>query len=70
MRDQLSKAEHYRKLAAKNHELAKFAQPAYLGDFIGVLPCATPFMAREASKLAGKQLGPRGAERLARCARL
>jgi hypothetical protein len=28
-----SRADHYRKEAAKYHELAKVARPAYLGDF-------------------------------------
>jgi hypothetical protein len=37
MRDDLSKAEHYRKLAAKNHELAKFAQPAYRAQRFGAV---------------------------------
>jgi hypothetical protein len=54
MRDLLSKAERYRKLAAKNHELAKFAQPAYLGDFYRGVAVRYAFMAQEASKLAEK----------------
>jgi hypothetical protein len=58
MRDDLSKAEHYRKLAAKNHELAKFAQPGYLGDFYRNVAVRYAFMAQEASKLAEKELGP------------
>ena len=33
MREPLTRADHYRKEAAKYHELAKFARPAYLGDF-------------------------------------
>jgi hypothetical protein len=33
MGDVVSRAEHYEKLAHKYHELAKVAQPAYLGDF-------------------------------------
>jgi hypothetical protein len=33
MAEPLSRADHYRKEAAKYHELAKFARPAYLGDF-------------------------------------
>ena len=33
MTEPLSRADHYRKEAAKYHELAKFARPAYLGDF-------------------------------------
>jgi hypothetical protein len=55
MRDHLHKAEHYRKLAAKNHELAKFAQPAYLGDFYRGVAVRYAFMAHEASKLAEKE---------------
>jgi hypothetical protein len=46
MRDHLSKAEHYQKLAAKNHELAKFAQPAYLGDFYRGVAVRYAFMAQ------------------------
>ena len=33
MRHPLDRADHYRKVAVKCHELAKHAQPAYLGDF-------------------------------------
>jgi hypothetical protein len=33
MTEPLTRADHYRKEAAKYHELAKFARPAYLGDF-------------------------------------
>jgi hypothetical protein len=58
MRDLLSKAEHYQKLAAKNHELAKFAQPAYLGDFYRSVAVRYAFMAQEASKLAEREVGP------------
>src|SRR5271169_3463222 len=54
MRDLLSKAERYRKLAAKNHELAKFAQPAYLGDFYRGIAVRYAFMAQEASERANK----------------
>lgn len=64
MGDLSSKAEHYRKLAAKNHELAKFAQPAYLGDFYRGVAVRYAFMAQEASKLAaeaGSQAGQTGA---------
>jgi hypothetical protein len=57
MRDHLSKAEHYQKLAAKNHELAKFAQPAYLGDFYRGVAVRYAFMAQEASKLAEREVG-------------
>jgi hypothetical protein len=33
MQNPRARAEHYRKEAAKCHELAKYARPAYLGDF-------------------------------------
>jgi hypothetical protein len=49
MQDQLSKAERYRKEAAKYHERAKFAQPAYLGDFFRQVAVHYMFMAQEAS---------------------
>jgi hypothetical protein len=48
MRDPLSKAEHYRKLAVKYRELAKFAQPTYLGDFYRGIAVRYAFMAQEA----------------------
>jgi len=57
MRDLLRKAEHYQKLAAKNHELAKFALPAYLGDFYRGVAVRYAFMAQEAAKLAEKEVG-------------
>ena len=54
MRDPLSRAEHYRKLAVKNRELAKFAQPAYLGDFYRRIAVRYAFMAQEALERANK----------------
>jgi hypothetical protein len=57
MQDQLSRAERYRKEAAKYHERAKFAQPAYLGDFFRQVAVRYVFMAQEASS------GQRGAEK-------
>jgi hypothetical protein len=54
MRDPLSKAEHYRKLAVKYRELAKFAQPTYLGDFYRGIAVRYAFMAQEASQRANK----------------
>jgi hypothetical protein len=48
MQDQLSKAERYRQEAAKCHERAKFAQPAYLGDFFRQVAVRYMFMAQEA----------------------
>ena len=52
-----SKAEHFRKLAAKNHELAKFAQPIYLGDFYRGVAVRYAFMAQEALERARKEVG-------------
>jgi hypothetical protein len=54
MRDPLSKSEHYRKLAVKYRELAKFAQPTYLGDFYRGIAVRYAFMAQEASERANK----------------
>jgi Protein of unknown function (DUF2778) len=54
MRDPLSKAEHYRKLVVKYRELAKFAQPTYLGDFYRGIAVRYAFMAQEASERANK----------------
>jgi len=54
MRDPLSRAEHYRKLAVKYRELAKFAQPAYLGDFYRRIAVRYAFMAQEVSERANK----------------
>jgi hypothetical protein len=49
MEDQVGRAERYRKEAAKYHERAKFAQPAYLGDFFRQVAVRYMFMAQEAS---------------------
>src|SRR5450755_3539094 len=54
MGDPLSRAEHCRKLAVKYRELAKFAQPAYLGDFYRGIAVRYAFMAQEASERANK----------------
>jgi hypothetical protein len=54
MRGPLSKAEHYRKLAVKYRELAKFAQPTYLGDFYRGIAVRYAFMAQEVSERANK----------------
>jgi Protein of unknown function (DUF2778) len=56
MRDPLSRAEHYRKLALKYHELAKFAQPAYLGDFYRGVAVRYVIMAQEVSERANKEV--------------
>ena len=57
MQDQLGKAERYRKEAARYHERAKLAQPAYLGDFFRQVAVRYMFMAQEAEN------EPRGARR-------
>jgi hypothetical protein len=54
MRDLSSRAEHYRKLAVKYHELAKSAP--YLGDFYRGVAVRYVFMAQEASTLADREL--------------
>jgi hypothetical protein len=55
MRDLLSRAEHYRKKAEKYHELARFARPAYLGDFYRGVAVRYIFMAQEAAKRGEKR---------------
>ena len=50
-----SKADHYRKEAVKYHELAKFARPAYLGDFYRRIAVRYLFMAEDVSKWAERQ---------------
>ena len=57
MRGNLSRAERYRKLAVKYHELGKFARPPYLGDFYRGVAVRYAFMAQEASERARKQSG-------------
>ena len=55
MRSNLSRAEHYRKLAVKYHELGKFARPPYLGDFYRGVAVRYALMAQEAAERARKQ---------------
>jgi hypothetical protein len=59
MRDPLSKAErkadHYRQEAVRYHELAKFARPAYLGDFYRRIAVRYLFMAEDVTKWAERQ---------------
>jgi hypothetical protein len=59
MRGPLSKAErkadHYRKEAVRYHELAKFARPAYLGDFYRRIAVRYLFMAEDVTKWAERQ---------------
>jgi hypothetical protein len=54
MRDLSRRSEYYRKMAVKYHELAKFANPPYLGDFYRGVAVRYVFMAQELSK----QFGP------------
>jgi hypothetical protein len=53
----ISRAERYRKLAVKYHELAKFARPDYLGDFYRNVAVRYVFMAQEVSERANKEVG-------------
>jgi hypothetical protein len=57
MDDLLRRAEHYRKQAETYHELAKFAEPAYLGDFYRGVAVRYVFMSQEISKQAEKEMG-------------
>jgi hypothetical protein len=57
MGDLLGRAEHYRKQAETYHELAKFAQPAYLGDFYRGVAVRYVFMSQELCKQAEKDVG-------------
>ena len=58
MRGNLSRAEHYRKLAVKYHELGKSARPSYLGDFYRGVAVRYVFMAQEASEWGNKEVRP------------
>jgi hypothetical protein len=55
---QMRRSEHYRKKAAKYHELAKSARPPYLGDFYRGVAVRYVFMAQELSQQAEKVLKP------------
>lgn len=55
MRDLSNRADHYRKEAAKCHELAKFACLSYLGDFYRGIAVRYLFMAEELSREAGRR---------------
>jgi hypothetical protein len=57
MGDLLNRAEHYRKQAETYHELAKFAEPAYLGDFYRGVAVRYVFMSQEISKQLEKEAG-------------
>jgi hypothetical protein len=54
MRDLSLRSEYYRKLAVKYHEMAKFANPPYLGDFYRGVAVRYVFMAQELSQEAEK----------------
>jgi hypothetical protein len=56
VRGSSSRAEHYRKLAVKYHELGKYAQPSYLGDFYRGVAVRYVFMAQEASEREKKEI--------------
>jgi hypothetical protein len=55
VRDPSARADHHRKEAAKFHELAKSACPAYLGDFYRRIAVRYLFMAEELSREAGRR---------------
>jgi hypothetical protein len=52
MRDPLNRADYYRKEAVRCHDLAKYAQPAFLGDFYRRIAVRYMFMAEELLKEA------------------
>jgi hypothetical protein len=56
VRGNSSRADHYRKLAVKYHELGKFAQPSYLGDFYRGVAVRYVFMAQEASEREKREI--------------
>jgi hypothetical protein len=58
MQNPSRRSEHYREKAAKYHELAKSARPAYLGDFYRGVAVRYGFMARELSQQAEKEIKP------------
>jgi hypothetical protein len=55
--DLLRKAEHYQSLAVKYHDLAKSAEPAYLGDFYRNVAVRYVLMAQEITKRAEREAG-------------
>jgi len=54
MQDSLTKADHFRRQADKYLVLAKFARPAYLGDFYRRVAGRYNCMAEEAARRDGK----------------
>jgi hypothetical protein len=57
MMDPSNKADRYRKEAAKYHELAKSARPAYLGDFYRQVAVRYLFMAEDVSRWPDRRAG-------------
>jgi hypothetical protein len=53
--DRLTRAEHFRKMAVKYEELARFTQPACLSDFYRSYAVRYGLMAQEASERAEKE---------------
>lgn len=54
MQESLNKADHFRKQADKYQVLAKFARPAYLGDFYKRVAARYLLMAEELPRPKGK----------------
>jgi hypothetical protein len=55
VRDSSARADHHRKEAARYHELARLASPAYLGDFYRRIAVRYISMAEELSREAGRR---------------
>ena len=60
MRDLFRRAERYHRLAHKYRDLAKVAEPPYLGDFYRGVAVRYVFMAQEVSRRAERQIGSNG----------
>jgi hypothetical protein len=54
MKGSLTKADHFRRQADKYQVLAKFARPAYFGDFYWRIAARYNCMAEEAARRDGK----------------
>jgi hypothetical protein len=55
VRDIREKAKHFRNLAIKYHDMAKVAEPAYLGGFYRNVAVRYVFMAQEALARADRE---------------
>jgi hypothetical protein len=55
VRDISEKAKHFRNLAIKYHDMAKVAEPAYLGGFYRNVAVRYVFMAQEAFARADRE---------------